>query len=151
MISYLKRMFPYEVWANQQVIETLTATDQASLNLMMHIQAAKHIWLTRLTGAKRELKGFPEGNLESIKKWNERNNQEFAEWLSRQDESSIEESFESFNAKRERYQLKISDLMIQLMNHSTYHRAQIAKQIAANGAQPRATDYLVYIQLAGNQ
>jgi uncharacterized damage-inducible protein DinB len=151
MISYLKRMFPYEEWANQQVIETLTENDQTSLNLMMHIQAAKHIWLTRLTGEKRELKGFPEGDLESIKTWNNRNNTEFASWLSKQDESTIEESFESMNVKRERYSLKISDLMIQLMNHFTYHRAQIAKNIVASGNQPNATDYLVYIQLVGNQ
>ena len=151
MIEYLQRMFPYEEWANQQVIEVLDENDQASLDLMMHIQAAKHIWMTRITGEKRELKGFHEGSLSLIIEWNERNNKVFSAWLSSVTEKGLNDMVESINAKRERYQTKTSDLMIQLMNHSTYHRAQIAKNISANGGQPNATDYLVYNQLVGKQ
>jgi len=151
MINYFLRMFPYEKWANQQVINTLVQEDQASLDLMMHIQAAKHIWLTRITGMKRELSSFPEGDLKLIQEWNERNDKEYDDWLANQSEVSLEQTIESMNRQRERYQLKLSDLMIQLMNHSTYHRAQIAKNISALGKKPNPTDYLLYVQLVGKQ
>jgi uncharacterized damage-inducible protein DinB len=92
MIDYLHRMFPYESWANAQVIETLAIDDQASLDSMMHIQAAKHLWLCRIVGTKRELSVFPDGTIELIKEFDARNNLEFNHWLSNQTEESLEET-----------------------------------------------------------
>ena len=149
MIDYLQRMFPYEAWANAQVIETLMNDDQSSLDLMMHIQAAKHLWLCQITGVKRELAVFPKGNHELIKEYNERNILEFSDWLSKQTEKSLDETVSYVNAKRERFTTKISDIMLQLMNHSTYHRAQIAKNISNLGRKPNPSDYIVYNRLFG--
>lgn len=151
MIDYLKRMFPYESWANAQVIETLVEEDQGSLDLMMHIQAAKHIWLCRIRGTKRELTVFPEGNIDLIVEFDKRNNKDFDTWLTHQTEETLEEAVTYVNTKRETFDTKISDIMLQLMNHSTYHRAQIAKNIKSLGRQPNPTDYILYNRIFGSR
>ena len=33
---------------------------------------------------------------------------------------------------------------MQVINHSTYHRAQIAQKVKALGGKPAVTDYIVY-------
>ena len=59
MISYLKRMFPYEEWANQQVIETLTENDQTSLNLMMSYSGSKTYLAYTINRRKKRIERLP--------------------------------------------------------------------------------------------
>jgi len=38
----------------------------------------------------------------------------------------------------------IKDIVVHVINHSTYHRAQIALLVRQSGGEPAKTDYIVY-------
>jgi uncharacterized damage-inducible protein DinB len=42
------------------------------------------------------------------------------------------------------FENKISDILFHLVNHSTYHRAQIAMQFRLNDIKPPVTDFIAF-------
>ena len=48
------------------------------------------------------------------------------------------------NLKGEHLSLPLGPVMLQLANHSTYHRGQVATLLRQLGAEPRPTDLVVY-------
>ncbi len=146
MLSYIQKMLPYEKWANLKVIAILEENDTSNINLMMHIEAAKHIWLCRmLDKKKRELRVFPEdGTLELIRFWHEKNHQEMQDFIANQSNESLQTEIEYFNSERKFFKSTIEDILLQLLNHGTYHRAQIARNMALANKKPAATDYIFY-------
>lgn len=46
--------------------------------------------------------------------------------------------------QREQSSPKIKDIMFHIVNHSTYHRAQIATELKDHGIEPLKTDYILY-------
>ena len=48
------------------------------------------------------------------------------------------------NSKGETFSNKIKDILFHIINHSTYHRAQIATDLKQNGIEPINTDYIFY-------
>lgn len=41
-----------------------------------------------------------------------------------------------------KYESTVLDILTHVVNHSTYHRGQIASLIAATGTKPAVTDYI---------
>jgi uncharacterized damage-inducible protein DinB len=48
------------------------------------------------------------------------------------------------NSKGERYTNTVKDILYHIINHSTYHRAQIATDMRIHGMVPVITDYISY-------
>jgi uncharacterized damage-inducible protein DinB len=48
------------------------------------------------------------------------------------------------NTKGEKFENSIKDITTHVINHSTYHRAQIAQHIKRANGTPAVTDYIVY-------
>jgi uncharacterized damage-inducible protein DinB len=46
--------------------------------------------------------------------------------------------------KGEKFANTIKDIIVHVINHSKYHRAQIAQLISLSGGEPAKTDYIVY-------
>ena len=65
-----------------------------------------------------------------------------------------EHKFETFeemifykNTKGRKYESTIREIITQVINHSTYHRGQMAMLLSNSGMQPPATDYIAYRRL----
>ena len=48
------------------------------------------------------------------------------------------------NSKGIEFSNTVQDVIFHVINHSTYHRAQIASDLKANGIEPINTDYIFY-------
>ena len=48
------------------------------------------------------------------------------------------------NSSGLRFSNKIKDILFHVINHSTYHRAQIATELKNSGIEPILTDYIFY-------
>ena len=48
------------------------------------------------------------------------------------------------NSKGQTFSNSIRDILFHVINHSTYHRAQIATEFKQNGLEPLVTDYIFY-------
>jgi len=59
-------------------------------------------------------------------------------------EKDFDARVEYKNAAGEKYTNSVKDIITHVINHSTYHRAQIAQLIRQSGGEPAKTDYIVY-------
>ncbi|MDO8549036.1 MAG: DinB family protein [Ignavibacteria bacterium] len=48
------------------------------------------------------------------------------------------------NTKGDEYQNRLSDIITHVINHSSYHRGQIALLVRNAGGIPAVTDYIAY-------
>lgn len=59
-------------------------------------------------------------------------------------ESSLDDSVEYVTQSGKVFNHKVKELLFQIINHSTYHRGQIATGFRQSGIDPLLTDYIYY-------
>ena len=108
-----------------------------SVKLFSHILNAHEIWNARIQGRENRYGVWdlqnPE-NFVSIIETNLENSYSIIESL------SLEEVVQHPKGRGQ----KRSDVLFHVINHSTYHRGQIAMDFRKNGIEPIATDYFLF-------
>ena len=158
MLPYVIEHFAYNKWANDRTIEAIRtlSSEQVNRNLgssfptigatAAHIASAEWIWLRRWKGDSPT--AHPDWSkhvvLEvTIAKFAEIET-ERAAWLATLTEAEVDEvrTFRLLNGQEDRQRL--SSQLMHLVNHSTYHRGQIAGMIRQVGGTPVSTDLIAY-------
>ena len=70
-----------------------------------------------------------------------------SEWtnlLENLNDGDLDRKIEYVNTKGEKYLNAIEDITMHVINHSTYHRAQIAQKVKILGGNPAVTDYIFF-------
>jgi len=145
--AYFLNMFRYNYWATIETADSLIAsgikTERAE-KLLAHIIAAQEVWIDRTRGT--DSAGDP-WKFFSPKECKERSSQINVEWteiLDNLNDGDLEKTIEYKNTKGDTFSNSIKDIITHVINHSTYHRAQIAQLIRQSGGEPAKTDYIVY-------
>lgn len=162
-IAEVKRLVAYNEWANARVLRTVAevAGNQVSKNLegsfpsirdtVSHIVAAEWVWLRRWKGESPTLP--PEwsvaSNPELLRNKLDEIETERASFLSSLRDHDLQREISYRNLKGEPWTYSMSDLFLHLINHSTYHRGQVATMLRQVGATPLPTDLLVFRDEAG--
>jgi uncharacterized damage-inducible protein DinB len=60
------------------------------------------------------------------------------------DKFDLNEIISYSNSKGQAFRDRIQDLLFHVINHSTYHRGQIATEFRQHGLEPLATDYILF-------
>ncbi|HVO74417.1 MAG TPA: DinB family protein [Ignavibacteriaceae bacterium] len=148
MKEYFLELFKYNSWANERVFESLAQFEsppEKAVELLSHIYNSQEIWLSRIKARKAGAENPWQKH--SFEKCIELLRQCGDEWFSFLNNLKIGEEnaeFEYRNTKGEKFNNKIKDAIIQVINHSTYHRAQIASLVRNAGGNPAVTDYIVF-------
>lgn len=153
MKQYFLRLYQYNAWANKRVINCLThqkVSDEKILSIMGHIVAAQFLWLHRIKGLPpANVKLWGEYSLEQVTTMAEEAGQL---WL------NFVESTEDFNRQLtynnyvgDPYVNNVEMIMIHLVNHSSYHRAQVALLLRQKGFEPINTDFITYDRVITGQ
>ena len=153
MKQYFLKLYQYNAWANKRVLGTLkrqNVNDEKILSVMGHIVAALFLWLHRIKGLPPpDLKLWGQYSLDQLVSLSDKGVQE---WL------SYVESTENFNRQLtyenyvgEPYTNNVEMIMIHLVNHSSYHRAQIAMLLRQKGFEPINTDFITYDRVMTGQ
>jgi len=158
--SFIRDLFAYNSWANGKQLDTL-ATVPEELYLrdlksscgglhgtMLHIVFAQQVWFLRWIGqpidaALRTSKSSP--TLASVRDaWN-RIDGDTARFLSSKlSDDLLSSNFEMRNLKGDSFVHSYGDSMVHLVNHSSYHRGQVAGMIRQLGFTPPGTDYILF-------
>ena len=153
MNKYFLKLYQYNAWANKRVLDNLNKqniADKKILSLMGHIVAALYLWLHRI-------KGLP---VPDVKLWGD---YELAALTSSADDIGKQwlafvETTENFerqltykNYTGDPYTNNVEMIMIHLVNHSSYHRAQIAMLLRQTGFEPVNTDFITYDRVITGQ
>jgi uncharacterized damage-inducible protein DinB len=151
-------LYDYNRWGNGRVLDAATKlnAEQYTCDLsnsfrsvrdtLTHILAAEWIWLRRWKGASPKSfydpADFP--TIETLRtKWAEveREQMEFVNGLT---EEALATKITYVNTKGETWTYELWQMMQHLVNHSTYHRGQITTMLRQLGAEPAATDFLLF-------
>jgi uncharacterized damage-inducible protein DinB len=151
--------FEYNRWANARTLEAVASLSNEQFlkemgssftsvrDTLTHIVSAEEVWLMRWKGispiSMLDPAYFPD--VRSIKaRWGEI---ELDMWnfVSKISDESLQELVEYQNFQGEVWEYTLWQMMQHMVNHSTYHRGQIAAMMRQLGAVPPSLDFLVYI------
>ena len=151
MREYFLRLFEYDLWANRLILRTITydkPSNQKVLILASHILSAQIIWLNRILDIpvpsvplwEAQEAGELETGFEEIHaKW--------VKMIGIRKPDTFEEIISYTNTKGQTFESVLSDIIIHVANHGTYHRSQIALLLREEGIDPPITDFIHYARL----
>ncbi len=138
----IRDLLIYTDLADKRVVNTFIEADKPlpeAERLFGHVLNAQHVWVSRIKGIKPEFESWTLQNQSSFKQLQEQNISALLQLLESLDLSQ-EIEYRSFAG--EPFKSVISDILLHVVNHSTYHRAQIAAQFKQSGITPPVTDYV---------
>jgi uncharacterized damage-inducible protein DinB len=153
MKEYFLKLYQYNAWSNKRVlgcIERQQVNDEKILSLMGHIVAAQFLWLHRIQGLPApDVKLWGNYTLEQLKAMAEDAGKKWLSFVESQDNFNRELSYTNYVG--DPYTNNVETIMIHLVNHASYHRAQIAMLLRQKGFEPINTDFITYDRVIRGQ
>ncbi|MDQ3291251.1 MAG: damage-inducible protein DinB [Bacteroidota bacterium] len=145
----LQKLAAYTSWANQRLLETLeklrNQIPPTSLHLFSHILNAEIIWLARIQHLESPVNVFDDHSIAECRRLQESTFECFI-GLADSSTDELENLITYKNTKGETFTTSMEDILMQVFNHGTYHRAQIARDLRQNGLEPINTDYITFVR-----
>jgi uncharacterized damage-inducible protein DinB len=160
-IDEARELFAYCAWANGRFFaaagaltpDQLSATAASSFpsvrGTLGHIVAAEWVWLRRWRGESPVAmpawvveSGLPEleDHLAAVQSDRE-------DYLAGLTDPDLDRAIEYRTLAGKAQVNRLGDMIRHLVNHSTYHRGQVATQLRQLGATPPTTDLIAYVRL----
>lgn len=153
MKEYFLKLYQYNAWSNARILSCLQrqhVQDEKILTLMGHIVAAQFLWLHRVKGLPPpDVKLWGNYTLEQLKPMTEEAGKKWLQFVESQDSFNRELTYTNYVG--EPYTNNVEMIMIHLVNHSSYHRAQIAMLLRQSGLEPINTDFITYDRVIRGQ
>ena len=144
MKTFFKELFEYNHYFNEKLsdifYEKNEKLNEPSIKLFSHVLNAHHIWNSRIKGesSKYGIWQVQGNNLQDI------NSDNRSQTLFILDTHDLDRSLTYINSKGDAFTNTVRDILFHVINHSTYHRGQIAAQLKQCGIEPLTTDYIFY-------
>jgi|SRR5690554_6790577 uncharacterized damage-inducible protein DinB len=136
-------LFQYNTYCNQQLIQHAQRHPwpEKSVLLFSHILNAHEIWNARILELPI-LRGVwalrPQAQWQQIQLENDQTTATIVQTLGGDPLVSYQ------NSRGSSFTNSVRDILFHIINHSTYHRAQIATDFRNQGLEPLLTDYIFY-------
>jgi uncharacterized damage-inducible protein DinB len=158
MKNDLLDLIRYNDWANERMMEAIRSVSEESRRspitssfgslreTLGHMVSAEWIWLQRWNGqSPATAPGWvaTDSTDRYLERLAEIRKQRLT-WLWELDEAAFEKPIEYSNLAGNTYRNSLADLIRHVVNHSTYHRGQLATQLRQLGQVPPSTDFIVY-------
>ena len=151
--------FAYHHWASDRTLESVAALSVDQLDepwggsfksgraLVRHVVGVEFLWCERWNG--RSPKGLPEypatwSGRDYLKEW-KKIRAEQSEYLSRLSRDMLLGELTYLNIKGERWTYHLSEVLIHIVNHGTYHRGQLTHLLRDMGLAAPSTDYTLWV------
>lgn len=146
MKKYFLKLYQFNAWANQRVMQCLTdqhVSNEKIISLMGHIAAAEMLWLHRVKGLpKPDVKLWSNYSLEELSPMLEKADQQWLDYI--QSTENFDRDLSYTNYTGDPFVNNVESIMIHTANHASYHRAQVAMLLRQNGLEPVNTDFITY-------
>ena len=157
--SQILRLYAYNEWANLRTLDALQSlsADQFTRSLggsfssirdtFSHVVDAEWIWCRRWQGESPRTFPKPDSyrDVAALRaRWVEVRKAQAA-FLADLADPDLRRPVTYVNLKGETWTYVLEDALVHLVNHSSYHRGQVATLLRQVGAVPLATDYLLFL------
>lgn len=159
-IQEIKKLFAYNAWANNRIFEALSKiseseyrrdlkTSHGSLaGTLVHLVGVEKLWLSRLAGKPENTILRPQDapTLQQLKSTWEDVAARMARFLAKLDDKSLQQPVSYTATEGERFSNSNQQILQHVVNHSSYHRGQIASLMRQTGAEPVPTDLIAFFR-----
>ena len=148
-MTMMSRLMAHLAWADQLALESVersTELNPDSLELLAHVLAAEHVWISRLLRRPAEFPTWPALSTAECARLAERNRRELEDYVATRTEQSLEEEVTYVNSAGKQFTSRADDILLQVFTHGAYHRGQIARALRIAGQEPNPTDYIAFIR-----
>jgi uncharacterized damage-inducible protein DinB len=158
LLHTVRGLLAYTIWADRQVLDALRPLPEehlrqetgssfgSVLGTMAHILGAEQLWLSRLLGVPLgrlpNLDDFP--TLARLTASFEDFWPQLEYYMASLQEKQVETGFTWTNTRGETHTAPLRQVLLHVVNHSTYHRGQVVTQLRQLGYAAPATDLVYY-------
>jgi len=159
-VEQMRELFDFLRWGDIQMLQAAATVPEVEYlrergisigsihKVLLHSMAVEWLWLQRWEG-KSPARIENETNHPSLAALEERwpvIHLALTQFLDQQDLDSLAANVQYQNMRGEAMSNTLSDLMIHLVDHGTYHRGQINSMIKMGGGKPAAVGYHIFTQ-----
>tara|TARA_R110002050_G_scaffold48356_3_gene112503 strand:- start:64879 stop:65325 length:447 start_codon:yes stop_codon:yes gene_type:complete len=146
MKNFFNQLLDYNFYCNKKLIDQfnmqeVNPTDKHIL-WFSHLLNAHHIWNARLVGEPEKFSVFQLHTISDFEDIHYENQRTSFEIIT--DISDFEKRINYENSKGQQFTNTIKDILFHIINHSTYHRGQIAIESRSHEIEPLPLDYIHY-------
>jgi uncharacterized damage-inducible protein DinB len=157
-IAELNELFDYNRWANARMLAAAGALDADGFTrdtgssfpsvraTLAHILAAEWVWLQRWRGTSPTTmpSGWADADHATIVDAWQTHEREQAAFLATLDDARLAAPLAYRNTRGDAFAVRLDALLRHVVNHSSYHRGQVATMLRQLGAAAPATDFVLY-------
>lgn len=145
MVEFFEELLDYSHQCNQNLIQIIMnnehkVTDKA-LQLINHILNAHQIWNNRIQSESTPFGVWQIHDLQALSDIDQTNYNHSVRILRQYD---FNDHIEYVNSRSESFKRTVRDILFHIVNHTTYHRGQIATEFRHTGIEPLVTDYIYF-------
>jgi uncharacterized damage-inducible protein DinB len=141
----LKDAYERHHFCNKEILRTFRGIGEGvpekASTLIAHIANAQHVWNHRVLGKEAEHGIWELHALDELEDLEEKN-RECSFWILENEE--LEKSIDYRNSKGKAYRNLLRDILFHVVDHGSYHRGQIAREMRENGFDPLVSDYVIF-------
>lgn len=145
MKSFFEELFQYNQHCNQRLTDVFlqesAKVDTKSVDLFSHILNAHHIWNHRISGRKPEYGVWDNHAINAFATIDQGNHEDTWSILAACD---LTNDIAYHTSTGHPFVNTVHDTLFHVINHSTYHRGQLALLFRQYGVEPLVTDYIRY-------
>jgi uncharacterized damage-inducible protein DinB len=145
MKSFFNELFEYSHHFNQKLADAFIhnpdRVSEKAIKLYSHILNAHQIWNNRINPKQAP---FGVWEIHPIQNCKHIDIENYENSLVVLDKSDLNQTVHYTNTKGVAFSNDIKSIIFHVINHSTYHRGQIASEFKQNGLDPMVTDYILY-------
>lgn len=145
MIHFFKELFAYNHHFNGELAaifnEQADKVSEKSRQWFNHILNAHSIWNGRIL---QEPTSFGVWHMHEVNKLKEIDSSNYSSSIRILDQFDFGSEINYVTSKGDSYTNTVKDILFHIINHSTYHRGQIAGDFRQQGLEPLVSDYIFY-------
>jgi uncharacterized damage-inducible protein DinB len=151
-MEQIERLFEHMFWADTRLLEQFDGQSEApqpdALRLFAHVLAAERTWLLRLRGENsRAQQVWPEPGLEGLHALAASNAEGYGQFLVELAGGELDVDIVYANSQGVPFRNRVSDILLHVALHGSYHRGQIAMALRTAGHEPVNTDFITFARL----
>lgn len=145
MQTFFSELFTYNRHCNARMAAHFlahpTQTPEKSAKLFSHVINAHHIWINRIVQSAPR---FGVWEMHAPEALDAIDAAQYAQTLRLLEDIDLTARVVYTNSKQEPFTNTVHDILFHIINHSTYHRAQIASDFKQHNLEALSTDYIFY-------
>jgi uncharacterized damage-inducible protein DinB len=159
-LTEARELFAYGAWANdlafaaaeelgaKELVATVESSFSSVRGTLGHIVAAEWVWLRRWRGDSPSAAPawVSDSSLANLKAQLAAVEAERSEYLAGLSDEDLDEAVAYRTLAGEEQSDVLASLIRHVVNHSTYHRGQVATQLRHLGRTPPTTDLIAYLR-----